>query len=289
MEKKDENNLVRQNAGVMIMIVAILIVVFGLFGYVIYDKFLFSDKKDNTEEKSNTNGNIKEEIKETLLNDVAIKNQLEKSVGVLDIVDLKLSGTTGYYFQGDVYSKGIKNEDISDDAKLYAVLRYSYEKGLYFKTDYNADLYGGVKIADASNINDFYKSMFDNEIKEYKDQAGCPYFEYKDATKKYSGQAACGGTAQCWMDTYINKYTVSGDNYYVYVNFGANCGTSDGTMKIFTDYEHTKAYEGDIKIQSDNGSYFITEENHDKFSEYKYTFTKTKNGNYKFVSIEKVK
>ena len=35
--------------------------------------------------------------------------------------------------------------------------------------------------------------------------------------------------------------------------------------------------------------YFITEENHDKFSEYKYTFTKTKNGNYKFVSIEKVK
>ena len=29
MEKKDENNLVRQNAGVMIMIVAMLIVVFG--------------------------------------------------------------------------------------------------------------------------------------------------------------------------------------------------------------------------------------------------------------------
>ena len=34
---------------------------------------------------------------------------------------------------------------------------------------------------------------------------------------------------------------------------------------------------------------FFNEVDKDKFSEYKYTFTKTKDGYYKFVSVEKVK
>ena len=87
MEKKDENNLVRQNAGVMIMIVAMLIVVFGLFGYIVYDKFLFSDKKDNTEEKANTTNNNKNvEEKETELIDSAIENQLVTNIKILELL-----------------------------------------------------------------------------------------------------------------------------------------------------------------------------------------------------------
>lgn len=284
MENNEEKSMAKQNAGVIIIIVGLLIAILGLGGYIVYDKYISDDEPEKVENKEE-----KEEEKETALNDNAVKEQLAKSITILEGAELyQDGGKSGYYFQGDVYAKNIKSEDIKDEDKLYALLKYSYRNDYNFTVDYNANDSGNTKIADGEKINQAYKFIFGENINNFKPKdGGCPGFEYNDSTKKYTGRSACGGTSQCWIDTYNNKYTVKGDNYYVYVNFGAYCAVENGGSKAFTNYEHNKAYDGEVTI--DNNSHFITEENHDKFSEYKYTFTKTKDGDYKFVSVEKVK
>lgn len=283
MENNEQNvNMTKKGAGFLIIIVALLVVIFGLGGYILYDKVLSDGSKDDIEEKE------KKEEKEVLLNDNAVKEQLSKSISILEGTELYADeGTSGYYFHGDIYKKGIKASDMSYAQKLHSVLKSVYNNNEYFISD-SSEL--PTRSANGEKVDNLYKSVFGETTKHDDTVVGtCPKFNYDNGDKKYHAQGACGGTSQCGMVTYNNKYTVKGDNYYVYTNVGASCAVMDGSAqtgrKIYTDYEHTKAYEGEIE---DNGK-FITEKNHDKFSEYKYTFIKTKDGDYKFVSVEKVK
>lgn len=286
MEKKDENNLVRQNAGVMIMIVAMLIVVFGLFGYIVYDKFLFSDKKDNTEEKTNTNDNNKSaEEKETELIDSTIENQLVTNIKILELLEFLGKDVEHYYRHGDIYYKNIKSQDIDNGVKLYAVLRYAYDDENIFITDHTSS--DSAKVAESGKVNTIYKNLFgENSIPTKIEKYSCPYFEYNESTKKYRGISACGGTSGFWILTKANKFTYAEDNYYVYVNLAV----IEGSEKAYTDYNKANLYQGTVSKDSMRDSEkFFNEVDKDKFSEYKYTFTKTKDGYYKFVSVEKVK
>ena len=54
MENNEQNvSMAKKGAGFLIIIVALLVVVFGLGGYLIYDKFLTTKKTDEeTEEKT---------------------------------------------------------------------------------------------------------------------------------------------------------------------------------------------------------------------------------------------
>ena len=281
MENNEQsNNMAKKGVGLLIIIGALLIVVMGLGGYILYDKFGETKETENTEEKKDD----KKEEKETALNDNAVKEQLAKSIAILEGAELyQDGGKSGYYFQGDVYAKNIKTEEMSDEVKLYAVLKYAFNNNIDFTIDYTAAYPGNsTKVADGEKINKLYKSVYGYSIKNYKPkESGCPIFTYDESSKKYKGIYACGGTSPCWLDTYINNYTVSGDNYYVYVSLGSSCTEDESysNEKYYSDYARTNELDQKYDIKT----------NKDKFSEYKYTFTKTKDGDYKFVSVEKVK
>lgn len=283
MENNEQNNnKVNNGAGFLIIIVALLIVVFGLGGYIVYDKFISDDSKESTEEK---------EKKEVALNDNAVKEQLAKSITILEGAELyQDGGKSGYYFQGDVYAKNIKSSDITYAQKLYSVLKSVYNNNEYFIND-SSEV--PTKSANGEKVDNLFKSVFGEKTTHDTTTVGtCPKFNYDTTDNKYHAAGACGGTSVCGFETYNNKYTVQGDKYYVYVSFASSCYVENSdpnihaTRKVYTNYEHNKEYEGQI---TDVNNKYITEENYDKFSEYKYTFTKTKDGDYKFVSVEKVK
>lgn len=281
MDAKKDTNLAKQNAGIIIMIVTLIIVVFGLFGYVVYDKFLSSDKKDKTVKKINTTNTINEEE----LNNSAVENQLVTNIKILELLEFLGEDVEHYYRYGDVYYKNIESSDIDNGVKLYAVLRYAYDDNNIFAIDYNSEDH--AKVAESGKVNNLYKNLFgENSVPTKIEKNLCPYFEYNESTKKYRAISTCGGTSGFWILTKANKFTYAEDNYYVYVNLAV----IEGSENIYTDYNKANLYQGTVSKDSMRDSEkFFNEVDKDKFSEYKYTFTKTKDGYYKFVSVEKVK
>ncbi len=287
MENNEQNKSgVNNGAGFLIIIVALLVIVFGLGGYIVYDKFISDDAKNNTEEKDKKEE--KKDEKEVALDDSAIETQLKTSINILEKLEFLGDDVNHYYRKGDIYYKNIKNEEIKDGVKLYAVLNSVYynNNNDYFVDDHKfAD--DSRKSADADKINKLYKSVFGEDAKTNDfGKNNCPTYEYDATTKKYYGLSACGGTSGFWILTKADRFTKKGDNYYAYVKLAV----IEGGEKAYTDYAKTNTYNGTIdKANLWDGEKFFTEENKESFSEYKYTFTRTKDGDYKFVSVEKVK
>lgn len=287
MENNEQNvNMAKKGAGFLIIIVALLIALLGLGGYLIYDKFI-APEEDNKKTEEKEKKEEKKEEKEVALNDNAIETQLKTSINILEKLEFLGDDVNHYSRKGDIYYKNIKNEEIKDGVKLYAVLNsVYYDNSNYFVDDHKVEG-DSRKSADADKINKLYKSVFGEDAKTNDfGKNNCPVYEYDATTKKYYGNSGCGGTSGFWILTKADRFTKKGDNYYAYVKLAV----IEGGEKAYTDYAKTNTYNGTIdKANLWDGEKFFTDENKESFSEYKYTFTKTKDGDYKFVSVEKVK
>ena len=281
MENNEQNNnIAKRGAGLIIIVVALLMAVLGLGGYIMYDKFFNDNKSSKTTEKEEKKEEKKDE-KEKVFNDNAIETQLKTSINILEKLEFLGDDVNHYYRKGDIYYKNIKNEEIKDGVKLYAVLNsVYYNNNDYFVDDHKfAD--DSRKSADADKINKLYKSVFGEDAKTNDfGKNNCPTYEYDATTKKYYGLSACGGTSGFWILTKADRFTKKGDNYYAYVKLAV----IEGGEKAYTDYAKTNIYDGTIdKANVWDGEKFFTEENKESFSEYKYTFTKTKDGDCKVI------
>jgi len=221
---------------------------------------------------------------------VALRDDLSDKVALMESIHVFDSKHNGYAV---IYSKDIKSSDISDDEKLFSILddleNEYYNNGVTTDYDFGISTLDQFTLTqlDVKMVENEYKKLYGNDEIKHKSLEGnlyCPGMIYDSKNNKYySGVGACGyGGFPESPFTYINRMTTKGNNAYVYVNFGVY-DTSNNN--IYTDYEKTKLYKTENDVELEN---YITKDNYEDFSEYKYTFVK-EDGNYIFKSVERVK
>lgn len=273
-EKQNKKN----NKFIILLLVIVAIFLVGGVGYIIgrevtVNKYFDEIYKDIEMEEY--------ESDDDLLNE-NIKDNIKDNIKVLEGIR---SDDKNSMF---VYSKDIKNEDLSVSQKLYALLGKELDKhrNTEVTTDYDFD--DGIEKTtltqlEESDVSDEYMHLFGYKLRESNHQSfinECPSFIYDKKNRKYYGRYECATMGSYIINTFVNRITTKGDEAYAYVNF-AVADTSENI--VYADYERTKK-QSDYKNNYEN---MINEDNYKEFSEYKYTFKK-KNGYYYFVEIERL-
>lgn len=271
----------KKNKGVIVVISILVVIVLTLGGYILYDKVL---KKDEVREENPMEE--KEEIEEEEeLFDNAIKEEISQKISILESIQ-KID--TEQNEIAPIYKKDIKSSDMSNDIKLDSVL-----DNLYYQkngkspvtTDYDLSMYGGEEFVqlDLLEVENVYYNLYGDKKIEHKNIESCPQYIYDSKNQKYYGAAACGGTTNLSIESYIYKYTTKSDKLYAYVSLAIVEADDQGTI-VYTDYERQNKYSNPIN----NLENIITIDNYKEFSQYQYTFTKNDDGTYYFDSIEKI-
>ncbi len=129
-----------------------------------------------------------------------------------------------------------------------------------------------------------YKTVFGEELEEPED--GWNRFilysiKYYYDKKNHSFVDVTPGASAAGYGVdfvYINRVEYIDDYAYVYLNVGH----TEGDDNAYNGYSTEEIVEANI----DYKTYKIDETNYKKFKEYKYTFKKSSEGNYYFVSVE---
>lgn len=299
-EPKKQNNKV-----LIIIIVVLLFIIVGLLAVFIPPMLKATKNNEKTTEEKDKKHKDKDETKETELTDQAIIDNLNLKIRYLTN-ESKEGVTYGYSFRnGEISDFGDFFHNLDDDLKLYVVLDYLYKENKFHalapENESDPLIATYVKNMGASEV----KQITGQEVKqEYKNFFGTDQvdltvlkermcFNYKYASNKdlfYKEAPTCGGSSASRIYVYKNKYSIKGDNAYVYVNYGMikpKEGSSNG-MTIIKGLEDEEEYKT-VSSYEEARTFEINAENYKEFSEYKYIFQKDETGNYYFVSFEKTK
>lgn len=304
-----ENNNIRKNKITPIIITALIIIIIGLGVYICYDKGLIQSRKQETEKKEEKQDTKQpEETKETELTNTRIIEELNKKIYFLTNTNSNYKDITLDYNANKANIKNIRTvllkNGISDDLKLLTALdslraenqfEILTEEGR--KNEKIASLYQqingvyDIKQISIDKVKTQYKNYFNEEPKGYKSFDSCENnYPYDSNLGLYFWiTPQCGGTAASILYNYKNKYTIKGNEAYVYVSYGiSNYNVQTGATDVYKDVNSETLYKQGLTDQ-EALSFTINETNYQDFSEYKYTFKEDENGNYYFVSIEKTK
>lgn len=255
---------------------------------------------DNT-----TNNNINEEKE---LTDVYIKKDISKKASMM--LSLGLSKTEDAMVEYD-HASDLKIINLTNNEKLGIVLTASDDfvklnpadvqnkvptifkndnlNGKITETEFASDDELRPYIIDGSIIEKDYIELFNSSLTKptsINNNLGiCPFYLYDTATNVYMTSYVCGGT--CYPSNYLNKYkyTIKGNNIFVYVA-AASVRKCDGN----------KTYK-DIGAEDKNYLYTATSDeqvkndlkaNPQKYSQYKLTFEKNEYGTYYYKTTEKI-
>lgn len=276
MENNEQNvNMAKKGAGFLIIIVALLIALLGLGGYLIYDKFI-APEEDNKKTEEKEKKEEKKEEKETAL-DVTSK----------EVTDLFSSITTGwnkycgvnnYFTDKKVTTTDIDN-DLASSIMLYNLIKsgVKYDEGSTFTK---------------KQVEDTIIKLFGKNYKyTYKTINSCPSFTYDASKEVYTaGPSGCGGTCGATVMKKVVKAIKTDSKMVLYVRvlFPGDKESVDENNRPYMKYYK---YNSDEELQLDRipGNYLPEEKdtNYQKGSLYKMTFTKEDN-NYVFTSSEPV-
>lgn len=279
----------KKSTGKTVVIVILVLLVLGLGGYIVYDKFVASKEETKEEQKAQQKTETANEDLEAVA--TTLVNKLDK-----------------YYVDSyDNLGKADFTQMSNQDKML------------------SAFLYGNVPNLSKSTVDDYFKNLFGITLKEYPN-LNCwandgVYAKYNTTTGEYELQTiktsdgdevdhAHGGP--CILKSNIIKYNnieKIGDNYVVTVTkvFGPAQGLCEGTPEnaFYADYKYTVKIpeltqfaktnsEGvwDSSTADLNGAKQYYEQNYNQFKDlkpqYKYTFKKG-NKDYYLISFETIK
>lgn len=268
MENNEQNvKIANKGVGFLIIIVALLVVIFGLGGYIMYDKFFNDNESNETTEKKEKK---KEEKEEAL--DVTSKE-------VTDLIDSITRGNSEYCGVYNYFTdKKVTVNDI-DNGLASSIMLYNLHQS-------------GVKFDEGSTftkkqVEDIIVKLFGKNYKyTYGNIRNCPSFTYDEAKEIYTaGPSGCGGTCGPHNMRKVVKATKSDSKIELYVRMlFIGEYTNDQQIKYYSDYKKIK--EADLEKDND-GIPYETDANYQKGSLYKMTFTKEDN-NYVFTSSEPV-
>lgn len=292
MEQENNKNNDNSNKLLVVIIVILTVALVGTIGYITYDKIVLNDK-GTTEEKEESKKD--ENVVEKKVEDSTLIADIERKIETLTSIDE--TSDDGAYNHFYIYKNGIKSNELSTDRKLYSVLEKNYDENRYSSpvtTNYDFSSFAGAEHAesykqfftqlDVSKIEEDYYNVYGEKVSSHKDFEACPTFLYDSQNSKYYGGKECGDPWGIAIRTYTNKMVSKGNNIHAFVNIAMIIlDTNSGANNIYTDYDRTNLYS-DTVTDFNN---VINESNYTQFSEYKFTFTKDKTGNYYFTSVEK--
>lgn len=297
--------------GLIIFILVLIII--GLISFICYDKGVFdkkSKKIDNSYENkvvevtdNNTLEDISKKI-DCLFTYCEESNSYEKSKTYSD-----------YGFRYKVLKKELSEADkqfiVLSTASWDNITGDEWKSNSYMKTWIERDLeesysknyaFTSNKQLTAKKVNDYSVKLFGTKINNPIERMGkCPLFIYDDKTLMYyRPEPRCGGTSAAIVSRYISKVTSDDEKLYAYISFGFVRGDENGDLKVYSDIDvkDSEISFGSIEaknmvdsiIDSDGMIYYeIDESNYEKFSSYKFTFTKDSDGNYYFTNVTQEK
>lgn len=271
MENNEQNNnIAKRGAGLIIIVVALLMAVLGLGGYIMYDKFFNDNKSSKTTEKEEK----KEEKKEDKVENLEVTSN--------EVTDLFTSITTGWnrYCGINNYfiDKKVTTTDIDNDIVTAITLSYLYKSGVKFDEG---------STFTKKQVEDTITKLFGKNYKyTYKTISGCPTFTYDESKEVYTaGSSGCGGTCGAVVLKKVVKATKTDSKIELYVRalFPSELPDENGYIKYYK-------FKSDEELQLERDNYNQVKEtdaNYNKGSLYKMTFTKEDN-NYVFTSSEPV-
>lgn len=146
-------------------------------------------------------------------------------------------------------------------------------------------------IVEGNIITKEYMEMFNskpiNQSNISENLGVCPFYLYDNATDVYMSSSACGGICQDLNYLYKYKYTIKGNNIYVYVAAASTGSCGDEDKKIYNDIgavDRNFLYNGSSDTQVIND----LKSNLQKYAQYKLTFEKNDEGIYYYKTTEKI-
>ena len=293
-----------------LIILAIIIYVIASFGFLIYTFVMINYWTSspetftsvvlvNDEPSDEPTTNTTEEVEIT---DARVLRDLDDKLAILHHTD---DTSTTMTMHPSIFSEYrlYSDEGLNEMDKIYTIYGYTYGKNLHNEPSQkqiedlqtnlgdkvSSDLIGiGPRVIDASIFSGAYQDVFGekvnlNIVNDKNDI--CPTLRYDSSTNLLYGFHGCGGTSPFERYYYKNRYTTDGDHAYVYINAGV------------IDLEESKIYcEVNVDTSTPCGDYddvadsnfTIDASNHDKFAEYRFTFTKATDGTYYFEEVEKI-
>lgn len=315
-----EYNEKRSNLGLKICLVVLSILVIGLSGFIVYDKFISENNNQNkTEEKDKNNAtptptnNPIVQVEEVNLQNDTVKEVLKKFIPEISIFGYGKYAVDSGRNTADLYYH-------SKDSQLAVNLSAKLKKIIlgntldYYYVDHNKDLIDGYllqKNFSKSELDNVYHKLFGSQATPLSDYSSdsCPSITSNgDASYTFHGNCDGGlGTPgyHTAIITQFYKAEKTTDELYLYELVGYpkydNENNSqaiyslDDDFTVYKDFDLTtktsgtnkKLHDENIKFPYANHSYNLTKIK-EELDSYKYTF-KLEDGNYYFYNVEKMK
>ena len=298
MEKKN-------NKGLIILIVFLVLVVIGLASIIVIDKLNNSDKTNDN--KITENEDKKDELKEVNIKDYndLINSVVYNSCGNINFNLFYNKYTidnlpTDYMLEAAILSTSSIEYDIDEDtAKELNYVGYMYDSYKKYKNENKTE--SGIP---RTSIKTTVKKLFNKDI-EIAKGTSIRFFRYISKYDAYFGRHLCGPSFT--TNLYNYKAEKDGNELYIYTKIYAENYADDMDSTALYDFgklELEKANEQEItsisfdkstpieKISNDNKIGNLDIENYikqnlDKFTTYKFTF-KLIDGNYIYQKFEKM-
>ena len=278
----------------IVIVVILVLVIFGLCAFIIYDKDLLNIRGntnyENNEEKKIEKIEEKQEILD--VNSEQVNTLINQIVGETN--NIYTSGTKyfGYYFQ----QNELNSEDMDDDIILYTALKkFLGDKSITSFYDNNLSI-------SKDDIVPIIKSIFGNvkyDNKTIKITACDPgTFIYDNNTGLYTIEShGCGGAGTSLIKHKITgaikkKNTIEITIAIVYVDCYSN-GMTDNCHFGNSIDENQMVNKDDIILNVNKNIDNLEEEFDfnaymDRLNKFKFTFTNDGNDNYVFTKVEKL-
>ena len=284
-KKKDENTY----RILLISIISIVIIIIGIVGY-----NQFKNDKDQENNNSNANiNNISEEIKKELANKTRIM-----LTSLYDYDEIYKSGdySINYDFW-EVNSEVLFYNELTNIQKLVIALKYATKAESPHCIEIACSEVTKEDLEKAYyylfNENPIHQSIDYFPRVEYSEQDSMYYLYYYDGIEHEPVRFL----------TYINRFEKEEDLYNVYINVGLNLMEDNYNIYAVKLYNNGQDHAPEFKrllevdenevyfrdLDKNNGEFYITKDNYDKFSEYKLTFEMKDNGKLIFKSSTKTK
>ena len=267
----------KSSKGLICLVIILLLVVCGLVGYIVYDKVVLSNPKDNTEEKNIKNNSKKDEKKE------------EESI---DFSDAELEKYVGYFpgAPGALQEKDeIKASTMSIGSKIHFISHMVLSKEQLLKPE--EFINEGNSQYDAfileSDVKDAVELVYGpNTYSKTTFNLGCGDYVLNETAGKYYTKTGCGSTSAIIVSNEIIDYEATKSKLEITTSYAFLDGM---TNKINKDYGISiDDYNGDANTAKDYLKEYV-KTNKDKLNHIVYSFESSDGVNYYFTSMIKKK
>lgn len=279
-----------KNKKVIVLIVGLLLIIFGLMGYLIYDKVIVSNNGVDAQGKQTKKKSMvdeKEEVEEVLTKDerdeISTKVSQILFKGVLSTIEEYVPNEDEEFSSYNFYSDSLLESRVSDEYKALVALNMT--KGNRVSIDQEQK--------SAEEVHKIYKNYFGTEWKDVKLDAivTCPTYTYDATNNVYSAYQACGGTAANTIILHKDNYElingVASVDVYVATYVPSDTDMNSGVIssELNPDYQNLDRSKIIAQVNSESERR-ITDNNKDKINSYKFSFKRGEDGNFYFNSLK---